>query len=48
VGSGDAASLNAAVDAYTTGTGGIRDVLATLVASRTFRYRAPADGEVLQ
>lgn len=48
VGSADAASVNAAVAAYMMGSGGFRDLLATLAASRTFRYRAPADGEVLQ
>lgn len=48
VGSADTASLNAAVTAYMTGGSGFRDLVATLAASRTFRYRAPADGEVLQ
>jgi hypothetical protein len=44
----DAASVNGALNAYVTGSSGIRDVLVALAASRAFRYRAPAEGEVLQ
>jgi hypothetical protein len=44
----DAASIDGAVVAYETGSGGVRELLATLAASRTFRYRQPADGEMIQ
>jgi len=48
VGSADTKSVSAAVDAYAMGDSGIRDLFAAFVASRTFRYRAPAEGEMLQ
>jgi hypothetical protein len=44
----DTRSVAGAVDAYLTGSDGVRDLLAALAASRTFRYRAPAEAEVLQ
>lgn len=48
VGDADTRSVDAAVAAYMTGADGVRDLFAALVASRTFRYRALAEGEVVQ
>ncbi|MEO8213720.1 MAG: DUF1592 domain-containing protein, partial [Myxococcales bacterium] len=44
----DRASLAAAVSAYNSGSKGIRDTIIAFAASRTFRYRSPAPGEVLK
>lgn len=44
----DRASTESAVASYAAAGAGMRDLLATLAASRTFRYRSPAMGEVLQ
>jgi hypothetical protein len=44
----DEASVNAAVQAYGNPGAGIRTLMGSFAASRTFRYRRPADGEVLQ
>lgn len=44
----DRFSTESAVASYVVAGAGMRDLLATLAASRTFRYRSPAAGEVLQ
>jgi hypothetical protein len=43
----DTLSLAAATTAYASSSAGVRDLIAALVASRTFRYRRPAEGESL-
>jgi hypothetical protein len=45
---GDAASIQAASTAFKTGGLDIRVLMTAVASSRTFRYRAPAAGEVLQ
>src|SRR5262249_24100042 len=42
----DAASIEAAATTFQ-GSGNMRDAIAGVATSRTFRYRAPAAGEVL-
>ena len=44
----DRASIAAAVTAYSSGSKGIRDAIIAFTASRTFRFRSPAPGEVLR
>lgn len=44
----DAASIQAATEALKTGGFDIRAMMTAVASSRTFRYRAPAAGEVLQ
>jgi Protein of unknown function (DUF1592)/Protein of unknown function (DUF1588)/Protein of unknown function (DUF1595)/Protein of unknown function (DUF1585)/Protein of unknown function (DUF1587) len=45
---GDAASIAAITAAFAKNGNNIRDLLVGVAASRTFRYRAPAQGEMLQ
>ena len=45
---GDAASIDAIADAFAKSDNNIRDLLVGVAASRSFRYRAPAQGEMLQ
>jgi hypothetical protein len=45
---GDLASIQSAEAAFNSTNGNVRDLIVALVKSRTFRYRAPAAGEVLQ
>jgi Protein of unknown function (DUF1592)/Protein of unknown function (DUF1588)/Protein of unknown function (DUF1595)/Protein of unknown function (DUF1585)/Protein of unknown function (DUF1587) len=44
----DQASIQAAVTAYKSAANGFRDLVVSLASSRTFRYRTPTAGEVLQ
>jgi len=44
----DASSVNTAGRTFKTATGDIRELVVGLSTSRTFRYRTPATGEVLQ
>jgi len=44
----DASSVNTAGRTFKTATGDIRELVVGLSTSRTFRYRTPANGEVLQ
>ncbi len=44
----DVASINAALAAFKNSTRDVRELVVGLATSRTFRYRAPAAGEVLQ
>jgi len=44
----DRASLDAATGAFTAASGDVRELIVALAKSRTFLYRAPAPGEVLQ
>lgn len=48
VGKDDQVSVDAAVEAYGKPSAGIRTLMGSFAASRTFRYRSPAEGEVLQ
>jgi len=45
---GDAASIAAIAAAFGKGGNNIRDLMVGVAASRSFRYRAPAQGEILQ
>jgi hypothetical protein len=47
VGAGDEASLQASVGAFGRPDATVRDLLVAVATSRSFRYRAPAPGEVL-
>jgi hypothetical protein len=44
----DQASINQALGAFAAAQYNVRDLIVALVTSRTFRYRTPAAGEVLQ
>ncbi len=44
----DQASINAAMSKFMAANGDVRELIVGLTTSRTFRYRTPAPGEVLQ
>ena len=44
----DLGSINSVAQTFKTATGDIRELVVGLSTSRTFRYRTPSDGEVLQ
>jgi hypothetical protein len=44
----DSSSMNGVTQTFMTTTGDIRELVVGLATSRTFRYRTPSDGEVLQ
>jgi len=45
---GDGPSIEAIASAFSKSGNNIKDLLAGVAASRSFRYRAPAQGEILQ
>jgi hypothetical protein len=44
----DLGSIKTVAQTFKTATGDVRELVVGLSTSRTFRYRTPSDGEVLQ